>query len=85
MCIEKKRVILLLSDRRQMLDNLQTMIQLRMPTVSVGQYVGGMKQKLLDESAKCDIILSTYAMSSEGMDIPRINTVVLASPKSNVE
>lgn len=85
MCIEKKRVILLLSDRRQMLDNLQTMIRLRMPSVSVGQYVGGMKQRLLDESAKCDIILSTYAMSSEGMDIPRINTVVLASPKSNVE
>lgn len=85
LCIDKKRVILLLSDRRSMLNNLEIMIQRKFPTTSVGQYVGGMKQRLLDESAKCDIILSTYAMSSEGMDIPRINTVVLASPKSNVE
>jgi len=74
-----------LSDRRSMLNNLEIMVKRKFPTTSVGQYVGGMKQKLLDESAKCEIILSTYAMSSEGMDIPRINTVVLASPKSNVE
>ena len=85
LCIKEKRVVLLLSDRRLMLDQLQTMIQRKLPQVTVGQYVGGMKQTKLDESAKCDIILSTYAMSSEGMDIPRINTVVLASPKSNVE
>ena len=84
-CMVKKRVVLLLSDRRQMLDHLQIMIERKFKDVTVGQYVGGMKQTKLDESAKCDIILSTYAMSSEGMDIPRINTVILASPKSNVE
>lgn len=43
MCIEKKRVILLLSDRRQMLDHLQQMISRKFPSTSVGQYVGGMK------------------------------------------
>lgn len=85
MCMQKQRVVLVLSDRRQMLDNLEEMIRRKFHGVTVGQYVGGMKQKVLDQSAKCDIILSTYAMSSEGMDIPRINTVVLASPKSNVE
>ena len=85
LCITTQRVVLVLSDRRQMLNHLEEMIHIQFPKVSVGQYVGGMKQRLLDESAKCDIILSTYAMSSEGMDIPRINTVVLASPKSNVE
>lgn len=85
LCVKQKRVLLVLSDRRAMLEALQTMIGRKMPSVSVGQYVGGMKQVKLDESAKCDVILSTYAMSSEGMDIPRINTVILASPKSNVE
>lgn len=84
-CMGQSRVVLLLSDRRQMLSSLEAMIRRKLPETTVGQYVGGMKQIKLDESAKCDIILSTYAMSSEGMDIPRINTVVLASPKSNVE
>ena len=84
-CMRDKRVVLLLSDRRQMLTTLEQMIRHKLPQTSVGQYVGGMKQTKLDESAKCDVILSTYAMSSEGMDIPRINTVILASPKSNVE
>ena len=31
-----------------------------------------------------DIILGTYSMASEGMDIPKLNTIFLASPKSDV-
>ena len=35
-------------------------------------------------SQECDIILGTFSMASEGMDIPKLNTIVLASPKSDV-
>jgi superfamily II DNA or RNA helicase len=52
---------------------------------SIGYYVGGMKQKNLDESATKRVILGTYAMASEGMNIPSLNMVLLATPKSNVE
>ena len=52
---------------------------------SRGYYVGGMKLEELRESQEKDIILATFSMASEGMDIPKLNTVILASPKSDVE
>ena len=30
-------------------------------------------------------LLATFSMASEGMDVPKLNTVILASPKSDVE
>ena len=43
-----------------------------------------MKPKELRESQEKDILLGTFSMASEGMDIPKLNTIVLASPKSDV-
>ena len=43
-----------------------------------------MKPAELRDSQEKDIILGTYSMASEGMDIPKLNTIVLASPKSDV-
>jgi len=53
--------------------------------VDVGYYVGGMKQSALDESEKKAVILATFAMAAEAMNIPALNTVLLATPKSNIE
>lgn len=39
----------------------------------------------LAHSAKQRIILATYAMTSEGTDIPDVDSCVLATPRSNVE
>jgi predicted helicase len=52
--------------------------------MEVGYYVGGMKQAELDKSAKKKVIVSTYAMSSEGMNIKSLNTLILATPKSDI-
>ena len=52
---------------------------------TVGYYVGGMKQKDLDISETKEIILGTYPMSSEGLDIPTLNAVVFTTPKSSIE
>jgi superfamily II DNA or RNA helicase len=49
-----------------------------------GLYVGGMKQSDLKISEGKDIILGTYPMVSEGFDCPTLDTVILASPKSDV-
>ena len=78
----EKRSILILSDRRGHLDELSNMIK---QFCSTGFYVGGMKPDQLRESQEKDVILATYSMASEGMDIPKLNTVILASPKSDVE
>jgi superfamily II DNA or RNA helicase len=75
------RNILILSDRRGHLDLLYNMLN----AYSRGFYVGGMKPEDLRESQEKRIILATFSMASEGMDIPKLNTVILSSPKSDVE
>jgi superfamily II DNA or RNA helicase len=81
---EAERKLLILSDRREHLIAFEAGFKAR-GIDSVGYYVGGMKQKDLDISATKRVILGTYAMASEGMNIPTLNMVLLATPKSNIE
>lgn len=78
------RKLLILSDRREHLATFEHGFRENHIT-SIGYYVGGMKQKDLDVSAEQRIILGTFAMASEGMNIPTLNMVLLATPKSNIE
>ena len=81
---EKGRKLLVLGDRREYLNRTEKWIKENINTNIVGQYVGGMKPAELRDSQEKDIILGTYSMASEGMDIPKLNTIFLASPKSDV-
>ena len=51
---------------------------------SVGYYVGGMKEKDLKISETKNIIVATYAMASEALDIKTLSTLVMATPKTDV-
>ena len=51
---------------------------------SVGYYVGGMKDVDLKRSESKKIIIATYAMASEGLDIPTLTTLLMATPKTDV-
>ena len=51
---------------------------------SVGYYVGGMKDADLKRSESKKIISATYAMASEGLDIPTLTTLIMATPKTDV-
>lgn len=78
-----KSQILLLSHIRIMLEYIYN--KLVEKGVSTGFYVGGMKQRDLDETANTkQVVLSTYMMSSEALDIPTLSTLVLASPKTDI-
>ncbi len=81
---ELGRKILILSDRRGYLDQSKQWFNENLKEGCAGLYVGGMKPNELRESQEKDIILGTFSMASEGMDIPKLNTIVLASPKSDV-
>jgi hypothetical protein len=49
-------------------------------------YVGGMKEVLREEGARvAKVLLASYAMASEAMNIKTLNTVILASPRKKVE
>jgi superfamily II DNA or RNA helicase len=79
------RKVLVLSDRLAHLHALQGMLEeLGVPLDEVGYYVGGRKPADLADAAARRVIMGTYAMASEGMDIPDLNALVLASPKSDV-
>ena len=79
----EKRKILVLSDRKCHCAKIAH--QLKDKSYTVGLYYGGMKKDELSISNKCDIIVATYQMASEGYDNPELDTLVLASPKCNIE
>ena len=73
------RQILVLSDRRFHCEFLHQ----KFKTTS-GLYMGGMKEVDLTESSKKQIIFATFSQAHEGLDIPSLDTVILATPKSDI-
>ena len=51
---------------------------------TVGYYIGGMKEAELKKSEVKKIIIATYSMASEGLDIKTLTTLIMASPKTDV-
>jgi len=83
-CIKEKRKILILSDRRNHLKYFKEKLD-ELNFCSSGYYLGGMKQKDLKESEDKEVMLGTFSMASEGFDCKELNTIIFASPKSNIE
>ena len=52
--------------------------------ISVGYYVGGMKEADLKISETKKVVIATYSMASEGLDIKTLTTLILATPKTDV-
>lgn len=85
---DPRRFLLLLSDRISQLDWFYEQLTQSPPTAgfTVGYYIGGMKQAQLDKNAEtCRLLLATYQMASEAFSVKRLNTVILATPRKNVE
>ena len=74
------RQLLVLSDRRQHCEFLHQCF----PKNS-GLYMGGMKETELEASSKKKIIFATFSQAHEGLDIPTLDTVILATPKSDIQ
>lgn len=80
---EPKRQILILSDRIKHLEYLKEEVD-KMKICTTGYYIGKMKEDQLKESSTKDIILGTYPMASEGLDIPSLNTLILSTSRSKI-
>jgi superfamily II DNA or RNA helicase len=51
---------------------------------SVGYYIGGMKEESLKTTETMRIVLATYAMAAEALDIKSLATLVMVSPKTDI-
>jgi len=82
--VDKDRKVLILSERKNQLKDIEELLKIN-DMNDFGYYVGGMKMTDLDISATKQIILATYQMSSEGLNIPTLNTLILASPIGDIQ
>ena len=82
-CLDMDRKILLLSDRRNHCIELEKILKSK-TNKTVGLYLGGMKNAVLKESEKCDTIIGTYSLAHEGLDIPELDTLIMATPKVDI-
>jgi superfamily II DNA or RNA helicase len=93
---EEARQIIILGNRleqlrtlKKTLDDMHLVHPIERRPVTTGYYIGGAaskkKQDELKDSENCDVILGTFAMACEGLDIPSLNTLMLVTPISDVE
>ena len=76
--MNKDRQLLVLSERKLLLTEIYKLLSnIEGFNYTMGYYIGGMSQTKLNESAKANIILATTHMSSEGLDIPTLNSLIL--------
>ena len=78
------RNVIVLSDRRDHLNDIDMELK-AFGIVDTGLYVGGMKEQDLKISETKQILLGTFSMVAEGFDLPKLNTMILASSKSDIE
>lgn len=80
------RCVLCLSDRVAHLQDLMSAFQTRCPRETLASlYVGGQKkEERLYAETQCQMLFGTFAMAQEGLDVPHLDTLVLASPASDI-
>lgn len=83
-----ERKVLVLSHRREHLSRLREMLldacREREVPLSIDFYVGGMDLKARKRAEKMQVILATYAMAKEGLDVPDLDTLFMATPAGDV-
>ena len=75
--------IMILCHNRSLLKYLHDAIEHRKIS-TVGFYVGGMKKEDLQETESKQIVLATYAMAAEALDIKTLSILIMATPKTDI-
>lgn len=82
---EKKitRQIMVIAHNKSILTFLHNTIE-EENIATVGYYIGGMKEKDLKATESKEIVIATYAMAEEALDIKTLNTLIMTTPKTDV-
>lgn len=75
--------IMILAHNRNVLEYLYTAINHRHIT-TCGYYLGGMKERDLKATEKQTVVLATYAMAAEALDIKTLSTLMMITPKTDI-
>lgn len=75
--------IMILAHNRSVLEYLHDTI-LEKEIATVGYYLGGMKERDLKITESKQIVIATYAMAAEALDIKTLSCLVMATPKTDI-
>ncbi len=75
--------IMIIGHNRSLLTYLHDAIEQRQ-IATVGYYVGGMKEEELKESESKQIVVATYGMAAEGLDIKTLSSLIMVTPKTDI-
>jgi superfamily II DNA or RNA helicase len=75
--------IMILAHNRSILTYLHDSI-VAQKIATAGYYVGGMKEASLKETEEKQVVVATYAMAAEALDIKTLNTLVMVTPKTDI-
>ena len=81
--LDPDRHIMVIAHNKSILKYLHDAIKHRNIS-SVGYYIGGMKEEELNASKDKKVIIATYAMAQEALDIKTLNTLIMCTPKTDV-
>ena len=76
--------VMILAHNKNLLKYLHDAIAHR-NIATVGYYVGGMKESSLKETESKKVVIATYAMAAEALDIKTLTTLIMATPKTDIE
>ena len=79
-----KQQIMVIASYRNILDYFYQAIT-HHNICSVGYYVGGMKEAALKLSESKQVVLATYSMAAEGLDIKTLSTLFMITPMTSIE
>jgi superfamily II DNA or RNA helicase len=80
---DESKQIMILTHQRSVLTYLYDAI-IYNELASVGYYIGGMKPADLQETETKQIVLATYAMAAEALDIKTLSTLIMVTPKTDI-
>ena len=80
-----QRQVLVLTDRVQHTKDILAALpeELRLRSAILSQEVTASKRT--EFCAKCSVLIATYAMCKEGFDVPTLNTLLMATPRPDVD
>jgi superfamily II DNA or RNA helicase len=79
-----KQQIMIIASYRNILNYFYEAINHKQ-IATVGFYVGGMKEAALKQTEEKQVVLATYSMAAEGLDIKTLTTLIMATPMTKIE